>query len=86
MDTSTLKNRRTRRPTLTLESDVPDYVEHKLAANRKLREKNVINDLLRKGLRMDESGARPDFKIKPFETKLASGISAARLEDLLDEM
>ncbi len=49
MDTRTLANRRTSKTILTPEADVADYLEQKLAGNRKLKEKNLINDLLQKG-------------------------------------
>ena len=86
MDTKTLINRRTRRTTLTLEADVADYVEEKLASNKKLKEKNVINDLLRKGMTVDESKTVKPFVIKPFKTKLASGMSIERLEEMMREI
>lgn len=85
MDAKTLKHRRTRRTTLTLEPDVADYVEHRLAANRKLKEKVLINDLLRKGIRTEESRARPAFAITPFKTEFVEGMTRKRLEELLDE-
>ena len=86
MDTSTLKHRRTRRTTLTLEADVADYIEEKLAKNGKLKEKNVINDLIRKGIRTDEVQERPAFEIKPFKTQLAPGMTIERLEEMIKEI
>lgn len=86
MDVSTLKNRRTRRTTLTLEADVADYLENKLAGNRKLREKNLINELLRKGIQLDEREEIPEFNITPFRTDLAPGMTVARLEEMIDEI
>ncbi len=86
MDTKTLINRRTHRTTLTLEADVVDYVQQKLADNKKLKEKQLINDLLRKGIKLDEAEEIIEFKLNGFKTKLISGISARRLEELLDEI
>lgn len=86
MDASTLRNRRTRRTTLTLEADVADYVEEKLAKDRKLKEKNVINDLIRKGIKADESSEPEPFTIKPFRTKLAKGMTVERLEEMIREI
>ena len=86
MDTKTLVNRKTRRTTLTLEADVVDYVEKKLAADKKLKEKNLINDLLRKGIKADESKKPEPFVINPFKTKLAPGMTLRRLEEMLDEI
>lgn len=86
MDTRTLTNRRTRRTTLTLEADVADYIEGKLARNQKLKEKNVINDLIRKGIKTDESSGTKAFAVKPFKTKLAKDVSIERLEEMIREI
>jgi hypothetical protein len=85
MDTKTLANRRTRRTTLTLEADVADYIEEKLAADRRLKEKQLINGLIRKGITVETGVQRKRFHIKPFKTKLKPGITARKLEELLDE-
>ena len=81
-----LEHRRSRRTTLTLEADVADYLEEKLANNKKLKEKNVINDLIRKGIRIEELREQPYFEIIGFKTKLVPGITHRQLEELLDEM
>jgi hypothetical protein len=86
MNTKMLVNRKTRRTTLTLEADVVDYVEQKLASDKRLKEKNVINDLLRKGIRVDESKKVEPFVIKPFKTKLAPGMTVRKLEELMREI
>jgi hypothetical protein len=39
MDSKTLKNRKTRRTTVTLEADVADYLQKRLAADKSLKEK-----------------------------------------------
>ena len=86
MDTKTLVNRRTRRTTLTLEADVADYIEQKLASDKGLKEKNVINDLIRKGIRLDEAKKAKPFVIKPFKTKLAPGMTVELLEEMMREI
>lgn len=88
MNSNTLINRRTKRTTLTLEADVVDYVEQKLAGDRRLKEKHLINDLLRKGIKAEESNTatKKPFQIKPFKTKLASGMNLRRLEEMMDEI
>ncbi len=86
MDARTLINRRTRRTTLTLEADVADYIEEKLAKNSKLKEKSVINDLIRKGIKTDEVTEHPKFEIKPFKTKLMPGVTTRMIEEMLDEI
>jgi len=86
MNTKTLVNRKTRRTTLTLEADVADYIERKLAGDRRVKEKTVINDLLRKGIKLDEAKKPEPFVLKPFKTKLAPGMTLRRLEEMLDEI
>jgi hypothetical protein len=86
MNSKTLVNRKTRRTTLTLEADVAYYVECKLASDKRLKEKNVINDLLRKGIRLDEAKKPEPFVLKPFKTKLAKGMTIRKLEELMREI
>lgn len=86
MNSTTLTNRKTRRTTLTLEADVADYVERKLSGDKRLREKTVINDLLRKGIKVEESKRPKLFKIKPFKTKLAKGMTIRKLEQMMREI
>ena len=86
MDSKTLANRRTRQTTLTLEADVVDYVEQNLASDKRLKEKNLINDLLRKGIKADETTVIKLFEIKPFKTKLAKGMTLRKLEEMIDEI
>lgn len=86
MDTKTLNHRRTRRTTLTLESDVADYLERRLAGDKKLKEKHLINDLLRKGIKTDEEKKSGKFAVRGFKTKLKSGLTVQNLEAMLDEV
>ncbi len=86
MDTKTLKNRKTRRTTLTLEADVADYLAEKLFRNRGLKEKNLVNDLIRKGIQVDSETTLPPFEIKPFKTKLAPGMTIEKLEEMIREI
>ena len=86
MDTKTLTHRRTRRTTLTLEADVADYIEDKLSKNRKLKEKSLINGLLRKGIRADEETVPAKFEIMPFKTRLRQGVTVEMLEEMMDEI
>ncbi len=86
MDSKTLSNRRTRRTTLTLEADVVDYVQERLAGDKTLKEKYLINDLLRKGIKADESRTKKPVTIKPFKTKLAQGMTLRKLEEIMREI
>lgn len=86
MDTKTLVNRKTRRTTLTLEADVADYLADKLARNRGMKEKNLVNDLIRKGMLTDSEATRQPFEIKPFKTKLAPGMTIEKLEEMIREI
>ena len=51
MNTNVLKNRRTIRTTVTLEADVADFIEKKISQNIGLKEKQLINRLLRSGIK-----------------------------------
>lgn len=86
MDTKTLINRKTRRTTLTLEADVADYLAEKLALNRSLKEKNLVNNLLRMGIEAQQSMIAKPFAIKPFKTKLAPGMTIEKLEEMIREI
>lgn len=86
MNSNILKNRPTRRTTVTLEADVADYIQKILSRNSKLKEKQVINNLLRSGIKNELSKPAVKFKIKSFESKLLPGISAADVELMLDEI
>lgn len=86
MDSKTLVNRRTRRTTLTLEADVADYLTEQLSKNRGLQEKRLVNDLLRKGIEADRSQKLEPFDIRPFETKLAPGMTIEKLEEMIREI
>lgn len=63
-----------------------DCVRRKLASNKELKEKNVVNDLLRKGIRVDADTKAKAFKIVGYKTKFAAGINAKMAEKLLDEI
>ena len=86
MNSKTLLNRKTRRTTLTLQADVADYIERRLAANRQLKEKNLVNDLLRKGIKTEEATKPEPFVLKPFKTKLAPGMTIRKLEEIMREI
>lgn len=86
MNTKTLINRRTHRTTLTLEADVVEYVEQRLANDRRLKEKSLINDLLRKGIKVDASRSEKPFVVKPFKTRLAKGMTIEKLEEMMREI
>lgn len=86
MNSSTLKNRRTKRTTITLEADVADFIQQTLSKNKELKEKQLINKLLRSGIKSETNTPRKEFKITSFETNLQSGISTEDIERMLDEI
>lgn len=86
MNSNVLKNRATKRTTVTLEADVADYIQKTLSQNKGLKEKQLINKLIRSGIKNELSQPASKFKIKSFKSKLTSEVSAANLEDLLDEI
>lgn len=86
MNTDTLRNRRTKRTTVTLEADVTDYIQEALRKDKTLKEKQLINKLLRAGIKNESNRQKVDFKIEGFKTALADGVTADDLEKLLDEV
>ena len=86
MNTDTLRNRRAKRTTVTLEADVADFFQETLRKNKNLKEKQLINKLLRAGIKNEFQEAKVNFKIKGFKSSLASGVTAGDLEKLLDEV
>ncbi|MFN2501351.1 MAG: hypothetical protein ABR530_05005 [Pyrinomonadaceae bacterium] len=63
-----------------------DYIEQKLASNKALKEKNLVNDLIRKGIKKDEQRPGTKFRINGFKSRLAEGVTTAEIETLLDEI
>ncbi len=75
-----------RRITITLEPDVADYIDKKLAGDPSLSRTNLINDLLRKGIETTEMKNVPRFRINSFKTNLCESVTAKDLERMLDEI
>jgi len=86
MNSNVLKNRRTRRTTVTLEADVADFIESKLSQNKGLKEKQLINKLLRSGIKNEAVQPAARFKIQGFKSELVSGTAADEIERMLDEI
>lgn len=85
MNSDTLRNRRTKRTTLTLEADVADYIQKTLSRNKQLKEKQLINRLLRLGINNEQTDSAAPFKIKGFRTTMSPDISPEAIEQMLDE-
>ena len=86
MNSNVLKNRATRRTTVTLESDVADFIQKTLSQNKGLKEKQLINKLIRSGIKNELGQPAVKFKIKSFKSELTPEISTADLEQMLDEI
>jgi len=71
---------------VTLESDVADYIQETISKNKGLKEKDLINKLLRSGMNTVSAKAEAVFKIEGFKSELQPRIDAATLEELLDEI
>ncbi len=85
MNSNVLKNRATRRTTVTLEADVADFIQKTLSQNKGLKEKQLINKLIRSGIKNELGQPAVKFKIKSFNCELLPEISTADLEKMLDE-
>lgn len=86
MNSNVLKNRATRRTTVTLEADVANFIQQTLSQNKGLKEKQLINKLIRSGIKNERGQPAVTFKIKRFKSKLSPEISAADLAQMLDEI
>ena len=86
MNSNTLRHRRTKRTKLTLEADVADFIQETLSKNKELKEKQLVNKLLRLGIKSETNQPRKEFKIISFETNLQPGITAEDIERMLDEI
>ncbi len=85
MNSNVLKNRRTKRTTVTLEADVADFIEKKISQNKGVKEKQLINKLLRSGIKNESVETSVNFKIEGFKSQLLPHLSADDIEGMLDE-
>ncbi len=86
MNTLILKNRKTKRTTITLESDVADFIQESLSKSKGIKEKQLINKLLRLGIKTEINKPIVSFKIEGFKTNFVTDVSPEDLEKLLDEI
>ncbi len=86
MNSDTLKHRRTKRTTITLEADVAAYIQDAISKNKGLKEKELINNLLRFGIKTASGKRSPAFNVVGFKTEMHPKIDADTLEKLLDEI
>ena len=87
MNTATNKitNRRSVRKTLTIDEDVAEAIKDRLKKTN-LKEKIVVNDLLRKGLSVVKGEHRKPFELVTFPSGLCEGVTIEDIERLLDEV
>lgn len=73
------------RTTLTLDNDVADALKERA---RLLEQpfKQVVNDILRRGLRPDAATTHETFKVRPLNFGLQPGVDRLRLNQLNDEL
>lgn len=74
------------RTTLTIDDDVAFGLKRiqKDAPDRSFKE--IVNDVMRKGLAKDGVPKKKPFKIKPFSLGLREGLSLDNIEELLDQI
>ncbi len=73
------------RTTLTLDEDVADALKER-ARHLDQPFKQVVNDLLRRGLRPDGATPSEPYRIRPLNCGLQPGIDPLRLNRLNDEL
>ncbi len=73
------------RTTLTLEDDVFDALKQRA---RQLEQpfKQVVNDILRRGLRPERAMPSEPFRVRPLNCGLQPGVDPLRLNQLSDEL
>ena len=86
MNRNSLKHRATLRTTVTLEADVADFIQETISKNKGLKEKELINQLLRSGIKSTSEKIVSPFKISGFKTRFRPDIDAKKIEELLDEI
>jgi signal transduction histidine kinase len=80
------ENSKGRRTTLTLDKDVSDALREKMRTVSHLKEKTLINELLRKGLEQTDAANPSEFIIVPFETELAPGVTPEMIKQMLKQI
>lgn len=79
-------HRRSIRKTLIIDGDVAEAIEDRLKTTN-LKEKIIVNDLLRKGLMVvKEEKSRKPFELVTFPSGLQEGVTSEQIEKLLDEI
>ncbi len=72
------------RTTLTLDDDVADFLKEQSQLHDKPF-KQVVNDVLRRGMALDSKGAKPPrFRIVPNRSELLPGVDPEKLNQLID--
>lgn len=73
------------RTTLTLDADVAAGIDREVRRHSKRSQKQVINDLLRAGLRSrKQPGSEKEFKFKTYDLGLRPGLNYDDVWGLLD--
>jgi len=81
------ENYSSRRTTITLGPDVSDAIRVKLRANPRLKEKTLINELLRKALKQsDVAKTDSTFRTPVFESEFAPGVTPEKVLEMMKEM
>ena len=73
------------RTTLTLDDDVADALRER-ARHLDQSFKQVVNDVLRCGLRPEVAPRRKPYRVRPHSSGLAPGVDPMRLNQLNDEL
>ena len=74
------------RTTLTIDSDIADYLRQQSRLHGKSF-KQVVNETLRRGMSpsVNERPRKP-FKVRPFSSEFAPGVDRLKLNQLNDEL
>ncbi len=73
------------RTTVTIDDDLADSLKEQ-ARQQNVPFKQVVNDVLRRGLKEEENGDKPPYRVRPLSLGLRPGIDETNLRHIDEEM
>ncbi len=73
------------RTTLSLDEEVAERLRQEVAASKRPF-KQVVNDALRRGLRLAAPPRKKRYRVRPHTSSFHPGVDPARLNQLVDEL
>lgn len=73
------------RTTLSLDEEVAERLRQEMAASKRPF-KQVVNDALRRGLRLTAPPRKKRYRVRPHASPFQPGVDPAKLNQLVDEL